>query len=70
MWIPDTELAAVQRRILRQVLEERPVSPYAAAYLAGFMGKVQYVLQIDPENREFLQYRKEIWEEITKNHGN
>lgn len=41
-----------------------------AAYLAELMGKVQYVLQIDPENREFLQYRKEIREEITKNHGN
>lgn len=35
LWIPDTELAIIQRRILRNVLEERPVSSYAAAYRRG-----------------------------------
>ena len=55
----------VKEHIKALSLEAEP-----AAYLAGLMGKVQYVLQIDPENREFLQYRKEIQEEITKNYEN
>lgn len=36
LWIPDSELACVQRRILHQILEQRPVSFHAAAYRKGF----------------------------------
>lgn len=35
-------------------------------YLGKLMGKVQYILQIDPKNEEFTQYKKEIQKKITK----
>lgn len=35
IYVPDEELSAVQRRILHEILEKHPVSPYATAYVRG-----------------------------------
>ena len=38
-------------------------------YLAALLGKVNYVLQLTPENREFVAYRKQVTELIKKLSG-